>query len=86
MAVNKPKKAKAEKEEKKPKPAKAEKRQLRIKLVRSLIGRPHSQREVIKGLGLRRLNSEVIRTDCPEIWGMIKKVPHLVKVVPGEKK
>lgn len=53
---------------------------LRVKLVRSLIGRPQKQREVIKGLGLRRLQSEVIHKDCPEIWGMIRKVQHLVSV------
>jgi len=55
---------------------------LKIKLVRSLIGKPKKQREVIKGLGLRRLNHEVIREDRPEIWGMINKVKHLVKVEP----
>ena len=55
-------------------------KQVKIRLVRSLIGRPHKQREVIKGLGLRRIDSEVIRKDCPEIRGMIRKVPHLVKV------
>ncbi|MFQ6083433.1 MAG: 50S ribosomal protein L30 [Candidatus Aminicenantia bacterium] len=53
---------------------------MKIKLVRSLIGRPHKQREVVKGLGLRRINHEVIREDCPEIWGMVKKVSHLVEV------
>jgi len=55
-------------------------RQLKIKLVRSLIGRPREQREVVRGLGLRKISSEVIRKDCPEIMGMIKKVNHLVKV------
>ena len=53
---------------------------LRIKLVRSVIGRPRKQREVVKGLGLRRLNSEVIHKDCPEIRGMINKIPHLLEV------
>ncbi|MCP2519767.1 50S ribosomal protein L30 [Candidatus Aminicenantes bacterium AC-708-M15] len=53
---------------------------LKIKLVRSLIGRPKKQREVIKGLGLRKLHHEVIREDRPEIWGMINKVKHLVCV------
>jgi large subunit ribosomal protein L30 len=57
-----------------------EARELRIKLVRSLIGHPCEQREVAKGLGLRKLNSEVIRKDCPEIRGMIIKISHLVKV------
>lgn len=55
-------------------------KQLRIRLVRSLIGHPKKQREVAKGLGLRKMNSEVWRKDCPEIWGMIKKISHLVQV------
>lgn len=54
--------------------------QLRIRLVRSLIGRPREQREVAKGLGLRKMSSEVMRTNCPEVWGMIKKISHLVNV------
>ncbi len=54
--------------------------QLRITLVRSLIGYPRRQREVAWGLGLRKVNSEVIRHDVPEIRGMINKIPHLVKV------
>ena len=65
------------------KPAGANKvpeRQLRIQLVRSVIGRPQKQREVVKGLGLRRMNSQVVRKDCPEIRGMINKIPHLVTV------
>ena len=59
---------------------------LRIKLVRSVIGRPRKQREVVKGLGLRKLNSEVVRNDCPEIRGMIRKIPHLLEVEALEKK
>ncbi len=55
-------------------------KKLRIKLVRSLIGRPKRQQEVARGLGLRKLNSEVVRKDCPEVWGMIKKISHLLKV------
>jgi large subunit ribosomal protein L30 len=61
-------------------------KQLKIKLVRSVIGRPQKQREVVKGLGLRKINSEVIREDRPEIWGMIRKIPHLIKVEELEKK
>jgi len=58
----------------------------KIQLVRSVIGRPRIQREVVKGLGLRRINSVVIRKDCPEIRGMINKIPHLLKVEVLEKK
>jgi len=56
------------------------KRMLKIKLVRSVIGHPRIQREVVKGLGLRKLNSEVIREDRPEIRGMVNKISHLLKV------
>lgn len=63
-----------------------DKGELRIKLVRSLIGYPKNQREVAKGLGLRKLQSEVIRKNSPEIWGMIRKIPHLLKVEVMEKK
>lgn len=61
-------------------------RQLKIKLVRSLIGRPRMHRQVVRGLGLRKLNSVVIRKDCPEIRGMINKIPHLVEVEVFEEK
>ena len=53
---------------------------LRIKLVRSLIGYNRSQRVVAKGLGLRKLNSEVVRPDTPEIRGMVNKIIHVLKV------
>jgi large subunit ribosomal protein L30 len=71
---------KATAKKKQQKTAKSADEQVKIRLVRSLIGRPQKQREVIKGLGLRKIDSEVIRKDCPEIRGMIRKVPHLVKV------
>ncbi|GEM_PF-51163 len=65
---------------------KSQERRLKIKLVRSLTGHPQTQREVVKGLGLRKVNSEVILKDCPEIWGMVKKVPHLIRVKVLEQK
>ena len=60
--------------------------ELKIRLVRSVIGRPRKQREVVKGLGLRRIDSVVVRKDCPEIRGMINKISHLVSVEVLEKK
>jgi len=62
-----------------------ERRELRITLVRSLIGYPQRQRETAKGLGLRKINSQVVRPDRPEIRGMVAKVSHLVKVEVVEK-
>jgi large subunit ribosomal protein L30 len=58
---------------------------LRIKLVRSTIGRPADQGRTVASLGLRRLNSTVERPDNPSIRGMVQKIRHLVEVeeVPG---
>jgi large subunit ribosomal protein L30 len=53
---------------------------IRIRLVRSLIGYPREQHEIAKGLGLRKLRSEVVRPDTPQIRGMIRKIVHLVDV------
>ena len=57
---------------------------LRIKYVRSEIGRPRTHRAVLRGLGLRKLNQVVERPDTPEIRGMVAKIPHLVQIVEGE--
>ena len=59
----------------------AEKSGLTLKLVRSVIGTTRHQREVVRGLGLRRVNHVVERQDTPEIRGMIAKVSHLVQIV-----
>ncbi|WJM07749.1 50S ribosomal protein L30 [Paenibacillus sp. PK1-4R] len=53
---------------------------LEITLVRSLIGRPETQRTTVKTLGLRKINSKVVQNDNPAIRGMINKVSHLVAV------
>lgn len=53
---------------------------LKITLIKSFIGRPEKQRKVSRGLGLKRLHHYVIRQDCPEIRGMIAKIPHMLKV------
>jgi len=59
---------------------------LKITLVRSLIGYPENQRQVARGLGLRKINGTVVREDGPEIRGMIRKIPHLVEVEVLENK
>ena len=51
---------------------------VRVTLVRSMIGRPEKHRRVLRGMGLTRLNKTVELKDTPEIRGMINKVSHLV--------
>ena len=46
----------------------------------SLIGRPESQRLILRGLGLRGVGSSVTVANTPSFRGMIKKVLHLVTV------
>ncbi|MBN1255678.1 MAG: 50S ribosomal protein L30 [Deltaproteobacteria bacterium] len=54
---------------------------VKIKLVRSSIGRPRKHRDVLKGMGLTKLHKVVDLKDTPETRGMIKKVFHLVEVI-----
>ncbi len=54
---------------------------VRLKWVRSAIAAPIKHKKVIKGLGFTRLNQVIERENTPSIMGMVKKVPHLVKVV-----
>ena len=56
---------------------------LKLKLVRSLIGSTMRQRQIVQGLGLRRIQHTVERQDTPEIRGMVTKVAHLVQVIEG---
>ena len=49
-------------------------------LVKSTIGCLKDQQATVKALGLRKVNSTVIKPDNPCIRGMIFKVKHLVKV------
>lgn len=53
---------------------------IKIKLRKSLIGRTQKQRAIIRGLGLGKIDSEVIREKSPEILGMVNKVDFMVKV------
>ena len=60
------------------KPAKAT---IQIQYFRSMIQAPVKHKRVIKGLGFTRLNQIVVREDTPSIRGMVKTVPHLVRIL-----
>lgn len=53
---------------------------LKIKLVKSTIGRKPSHRLTAKALGLRKLNSVVIKKKDPAILGMIKQIQYMLEV------
>lgn len=54
---------------------------IQIEQVRSPIGFPRTQREVLRSLGLRRIRHVVVREDTPAVRGMVHKIPHLVRIV-----
>jgi large subunit ribosomal protein L30 len=54
---------------------------IKVKQIRSVIGRPRKQREVLRGLGLRRIRHVVERQDTEAVRGMVLKIPHLVEIV-----
>lgn len=53
---------------------------LRITYVKSMIGYSQDQKDTVRSLGLRKLNSVAIHNDTPAIRGMAFKVRHLVSV------
>ena len=57
---------------------------LKVTLVRSPIHREQSQKDTVRGLGLRRLNASRVLDDTPSIRGMIRKIQHLVAVEPAD--
>ena len=59
-------------------PTRTRKRKRKIILRKSTIGSQKDQIATVKGLGLRKLNSFVIRNLTPETMGMVKKVSHLI--------
>ena len=56
---------------------------LKVTQVKSGINRPHTQRTVLKGLGVR-MGRPVVLKDSLAVRGMIRKVSHLVTVEPAE--
>ena len=56
------------------------KSKVKVTQIGSPIGREHSQRETLVGLGLNKLHRTRELEDTPAVRGMIRKVAHLVRV------
>ena len=61
----------------------AEPKKIRIQYYRSAIATPIRHKRVVKGLGFTRLNQIVERVDTESLRGMVKTVPHLVRILEG---
>jgi large subunit ribosomal protein L30 len=58
-------------------------KEIRVKLIRSMVGRPEKHRRILRSLGLTRMHKTVTLYDTPQIMGAIRKVQHMVKVSHG---
>ncbi len=52
---------------------------IKVKQIKSPIGRNKLQRKILISLGLNKINREKVFNENPAITGMIDKVKHLVK-------
>ncbi len=53
---------------------------VKVKLVRSLIGSKKDQIATVYALGLRKIGDEVVQPNNAQTLGKIKKVSHLIEV------
>lgn len=54
---------------------------IKIQWYRSTIATPKAHKELVRSLGLTKLNQVVERPDTASMRGMVKKVPHLLRII-----
>ena len=54
---------------------------IRIQYYRSFIAAPKTHKQIVKSLGLTKLNQIVERPDNPATRGFVEKVPHLLRII-----
>jgi large subunit ribosomal protein L30 len=54
---------------------------IKIQWYRSTIATPKAHKELVRSLGLTKLNQIVERPDSASMRGMVRKVPHLLRIV-----
>jgi len=59
----------------------ANEKKIKIQWYRSSIATPEKHKVVVRSLGLTKLNQIVERPDTPDVRGMVKKVPHLLRII-----
>ncbi|MDY6863417.1 MAG: 50S ribosomal protein L30 [Thermodesulfobacteriota bacterium] len=55
--------------------------EVKLKLVKSKIGRPKKHKLILKSLGLKKMNKVKTLRNTPQIEGMINKVSHLIEII-----
>ena len=54
---------------------------IKIKLKKSIIGKPEIHKRAIQALGLKKIGQVVEKNDTPQIRGMIHQVDYMVEVI-----
>jgi large subunit ribosomal protein L30 len=54
---------------------------IRIQYYRSFIAAPKTHKQIVKSIGLTKLNQIVERPDTPAMRGFVAKVPHLLRII-----
>jgi large subunit ribosomal protein L30 len=54
---------------------------IKIQYYRSMIGYAQKQKDIVKSLGITKLNQTVTRPDTPASRGVVAKIPHLLRIV-----
>ena len=55
--------------------------EVKIQYYRSSIGYAKKQKEIVKSLGITKLNQTITRPDSAATRGIVAKVPHLLRIV-----
>jgi len=58
-------------------------KQIRITQFKSSIGAVPKHKRTIQALGFRRCYQTLVKTDTPQIRGMVRQVQHLVRIEEG---
>ena len=53
---------------------------IRVRQVKSAIGRQEKQKRTLRALGIHRMHQTVVVEDNPCMRGMVKRVEHLVEI------
>ena len=54
---------------------------IQIQYYRSFIAAPKTHKQMVRSLGLTKLNQIVKRVDNPSTRGAVAKIPHLLRIV-----
>ena len=55
-------------------------KKVKITQIKSAIGYRHQTKDTLKALGIKKMNSSVVKVVSPAVQGMIASINHLLKV------